>query len=196
MDVYGNHLLFVQKGMPSLSDIDKMVVVKERLRGVHVHGQLRLGKDEIQQGHDFLVVRQLQRMLSGQGAEVGQDFLDLFLFLQLQLPETVVQLHDGRRLDEIGGSGGGLVVDHAVYLRLVFRLDGNAVAVAPHGDDGVLQVGAVGAAEHIGELGVYLVVGLDHSPPDALELGACVVCDLLLGEDAVVDLIGHLSQRG
>ena len=72
--------------MAALADIDGTVVVEDRLRGVHVHGQLRLGEDEVQQGHDLQVVRQLLGVGPGLGAQLRQDPSNLLFFLQLQLP--------------------------------------------------------------------------------------------------------------
>ena len=54
--------------MAALSDIYKPVFVKQGLRGVHVHGQFRLGEDEVQEGHELQVICQLLRMGPGLGA--------------------------------------------------------------------------------------------------------------------------------
>ena len=196
VNVYGHHFLPVQKGMASFPDMDVQVAVEDGLGGVHLQGQLCLGEDKVQKGHELLVVRQFLRVLPGLGAEGCKDFLDLFFFFQLQLSQLVVQVDDGGRFDEESGSSGGLVVDHAVYLSLVLCFDRDAVAVVAHGDYGVLKVGAAGSTEHIGELAVDPVVGLNHGSADGLQSGAGVVCDLVPGENTAVDLVGELCQGG
>ena len=81
-------------------------------------------------------------------AQIRQYFFDLYLFLDLQFPKLVVQFHHGGRLDEESGSCGGLVVYHTVYLSFVFRFYGDTVSVVPHGDHGVLQIGAQRTVYH------------------------------------------------
>ena len=50
-------------------------------------------------------------------------------------------------------------MDHARHLVFVFRFNGNAVPVIPHGDYGILQVAAAGAVDHGYKLGMDLIPG-------------------------------------
>ena len=55
MNVNGYHLLSGKQRMTPLADIDIMLLIEERHGCIFFHGKGCLGKNEIQEGHDFLI---------------------------------------------------------------------------------------------------------------------------------------------
>ena len=108
--------------------------------------QLCLGKNKIQAGENLIILCDLRRVFRHLIAQIRQDHLDLCFFLQESFLQVIVQLYHRHGLDEECGAGGGLVVDHAWHLVFVLCLYRQTVAVAPHGDHRVLQIGAGGGA--------------------------------------------------
>ena len=80
VDIDGNHLLPLQERVAPLSDINIVVFIENRLRGVLLHGELGFRKYEVQVRHAFLVGRKFLYMRSSLGTQFGKDDLD-FLFL-------------------------------------------------------------------------------------------------------------------
>ncbi len=175
--------------------MDIVAVVEDRPRRVLLQRQLAAGEDEVQRRHIDRIVLQLHQVLRRFRGEGGEDLLLLLLLLDHQLPQRVVQAHDRLRLDEERGARGGLVVDDARHLALVLRLDGQAVPVAAHGDDVVLQVGRQRDIDHLLELLVDLVAGEADLPAHFAQSRARVIGDLLLGDDAAADLALQRAQR-
>ena len=78
-----------------------------------------------------------------------------------------------------------------------FGLHRDAVAVAPHGDDAVLQIfGKAGGADHLVQLVPHTLVGAANLPPDLIKIGGGPVGDFLLAEDGVVNVRLHPLQHG
>ena len=87
-------------------------------------------------------------------------------------------------------------MDETLDLVLVFHLDRHDVAVVTHGHDVFLKQLAVAAADELLQRVLDLVVRRADLAADLGKLGACLVCDLILGEDGARDgvlqaAIGH-----
>ena len=119
-DVDGNDLLFVDQRMAGFSQMDLPFRIEDRLISVLFHGERSAGENEIQSHHIFQIIAQGFQMFGNLLAQFGENDLDLFFLLQLQFADIIVQFYDSHRLDEDGGAGGRLVVDHARNLALVF----------------------------------------------------------------------------
>ena len=120
--------------------------------------QLDIGEDAVRMGCD-LVGKRLQN--------AG----DLLLLASAELLEVVAQLHHEHRLDEQRGPRSALVVYQARHIGAALRLHGDAVAVAPHGDDAVLQIlGKAGGADHLAETVAHALVGAADLPADLMQL--------------------------
>ena len=181
--------------MPCLAETDTPFRVEYRGGAVHIHGKARPGKDKIKVGHQLHVQQDLFCMSRGLSAQRGQDGFDLFLFLQLQLPDVVVELHDRHRLDKECCAGGGLVVDHAGDLVFIFCFDGDTVPAAAHGDDGILKIIARASVYDGIQLCVDPVIGIPDGSADMGKTGTCVIAHLILREDASPDLRGERGER-
>ena len=195
LDIDGHDRLVVDQGMPPLADMDVVFVVEDGPGRILLHGQVGAGKNEIQLRHILRVVLELHEVLARLRRQGGQDLLDLLFLLQGQLAQAVVEGDDGSGLNEEGRARGGLVVDQARHLRLVLRLDGNAVAVAAQGDHAVLQIGRIGRVDHLRQLLVDPVPGLLDLPPDLAQGGGGVIRHLFLGDDAAADLRRQARHR-
>ena len=71
-----------------------------RLRTVHHDGKLSLGIDEVELGHQPLIVLQALVMLADSAAEQLEYPYDLRVFVQLKLPELVVESYHSLRFHE------------------------------------------------------------------------------------------------
>ena len=85
-------------------------------------------------------------------------------------------------------------MDHARHLASVLGLHRDAVPVPPHGDEGVLQIAAQRAVHKGGQGGVYLITGQTDLAADVLQPRAGLVADLLLADDAAVNLARQIGE--
>ena len=79
-------------------------------------------------------------------------------------------------------------MDEPLHLPSVFRFYGNAVAVAAHGYDRILQIGPERTVYQGGQGRVYFVIDAPDAAADMLQCTAGVIADLILGDDASLDL--------
>ena len=80
-------------------------------------------------------------------------------------------------------------MNHTGNLTLVFGFDRNAVAVVPHGDNGILKITSVGTIYHACELGMYFFAGQRDGAAYMLKPRAGIIGNFLLGENASVYLV-------
>ena len=189
-DIYRDYLFRIQQRMSALSDPQPSLFVDLRLHGPHVAGEAALGEHHVQLEQDILIRPDLKLRSSDPGAELSQDPLDLLLLCELQLPQLVVHVDDGLRLDEQGRSRRGLVVDYARHPGLVLQLYRDHITAVPHGDDGILKVCLVLRRSHdLLDLGSYRLVDPQDVAPDAAKLRTGAVRHLVLRKDAAGDLV-------
>ena len=86
-------------------------------------------------------------------------------------------------------------MNHTGNLTLVFGFDRNAVAVVPHGDNGILKITSVGTIYHAGKLGMYLFADQCNGAAHMFKPRAGIIGNLLLGKNASVYLVCKGSQR-
>ena len=172
-----------------------MLSVVLGLGGIHIEGQLTLRKNKIKLCEDLLIFCKFLGMQSTLHAQIRQYLFDLFLLIQHEFPDLVVQFHNGGGLDEESGTRGGLVVDHTGNHGFILSLHGNTVSVVPHGDDGILKICLEGAVYHVTKLAVNLVTGLSDLASDGFKSAACIICDLILSGDTAVYLVCQLCER-
>ena len=85
---------------------------------------------------------------------------------------------------------------HAGNLGFCLGFDWQTVASVAHGDHSVLQI-ASGCAvvDHVVHLGANPVVHAAHGAADGTQCAACVVGNLVLCENAALDLVIERCQR-
>ena len=83
------------------------------------------------------------------------------------------------------------------HVGAAFGLYGNAVAVAPHGDNAVLQIlGKAGGADHLAEAVAHALVGAADLPADLMQFRRGAVRDFLLADNGGGDIVFDAVQRG
>ena len=153
-------------------------------------GKLRLGKDEVEPDEHVKIEGDILAVRGAVGGELHEDALNLGLLLCAQLPQLIVRLDGGHRLDEERGAGAGHVVHETGDAALVFGLDGDDVALGAHGDDRLLQ--RLGVARRGDDLLQRIVHprarGADQAA-DGGELRRRRVRNLVLAHDGTGDLV-------
>ncbi len=164
---------------------------------VHFTGQEPLCKRKIKMGKQFNVEEHAFRMrrdLIGQGLKNARDLL---LLACAKLLEVVAQLHNEHGLDKQRGPGGALVVHKAGHVGAALCLNGNAVAVAAHGDDAILKVfGKAGGTDHLVKLFAHALVGAADLAADLKQLRGRAVRDFLLAENGGGNIVFQTVQCG
>ncbi len=181
--------------MPAVFDVNAPFLIENGHGGIHILCKHGSGKDKIQTDQQFVIFCDQLHIFCRSLAEGGQYLLNLPLLPDLQLFVFVVQTDDSHGLDEEGGAGGTLVMDHARHLIAVFRLHRQAVPAVPHGDDCILQPGAGGAVDHGVQSAVDPVVHLPHGAPDLPECAAGIVCHGVFRQNTASDLMGECGDR-
>ena len=154
-----------------------------------VAGEAGAGVGEVELRHDLegLVDGRLGRQPLPQRQ---QDAPDLVPLLDLQQRQLVVHGHHRGRLDEDGGPRIATVHRDAGHARLRTRPDGDDVAVAPQGDDGLLHAAGVGLQEPCQALADAPPQRL-QATPDVGQLGCSVVTDVAVGVELLADHTQH-----
>ena len=116
-----------------------IVLVEQGLTSLHLFREGSFGKDKVKFCQKQDIALQVFGVRSSQGTEGNQDFLDFLLLFHSQFRQFVVQFDNGHWLNEKGGSGGTLVVDHALKGTFVFLLHRQAVTAVAHGDNVVTE---------------------------------------------------------
>ena len=87
-------------------------------------------------------------------------------------------------------------MDQTGHVGPALGLHRDAVAVAPHGDDAVLQIfGKAGGADHLVQLVPHPLVRAANLPPNLVKLRRSPVGDLLFAQNRVVDVGLHPFQH-
>ena len=167
------------------------VLVRQLRRDrVELVGELCLGKNEVEAHEHVKVARDVLPVRGALGRELGEDALDLRLFTCAQLPQLVVCLHGGHRLDEQRRAGGRHVVHEAGHGALVLRLDRHHVALGAHGDDRLLQrLGIARRGDDLLQRIVHARARGADQPADGRQLARRAVGDLVLAGDGGEDLL-------
>ena len=100
INIDGNNLLFIDKRMSSLLDVDGVILVKGRNHAVYLKGIGCLGKNEIKLRHNIGVKLDVIHVLRNPETELLKDLFDLSLLLQGHLSKLVVELYNCRRLNK------------------------------------------------------------------------------------------------
>ena len=170
--------------------------IDNRPGSVHIAGQTAFREHVVQLVQDVLVGPDGHLLPAHFLRQFFQDAQDLLLFRQFQFPQLVVHVDDGLGLHEQRSAGSALIVDDARQSRPVLRLDGHHVATLPHGDDSVLQVGLVVRRVYdLVDLAADILVLLKNGPADAAQFGTGAIGDLVLRQDASLDLVLQVLQH-
>ena len=135
----GNDLFRIKKRVASMVDPQESAGVKLRLRTMIIAGKLRFREYKVQVGQQLQIRFQIKGLGSGLAAQGCENGLDLFLFLDFQLPKLIVQADHSHRLNKISRTGSRLVMNHAGDLALVLGFYRETVASVSGGDDCVLK---------------------------------------------------------
>ena len=156
---------------------------EHRRRGVHLKGQLGARKDKVKRHKRVIILLDrvsVQRDLIGQ---LGQNTLDLGFLTALEHLDLIVDLHDRRRLDEHGRTGGRGIVHQTRDVAAVLSLDRHNIAPVSLGDNGLLQIFGPFPRDQAVEGFAHLARNPPQLAADGQQLGACAVRDLLFGDN-------------
>ena len=135
-------------------------------------------------------------MLSDPAAEKLKYACYLGLFVELELPELIIQIHHRLRLHKQSRSRRRLVVHHARKEAYVFLLDRYYVSSVSHRDYGVLQMSFGRArAYHLLETGLDEPVLVPDVAPYVPELRRSIVGYLILAEYSFRYIMLELRDR-
>ena len=186
--------LGIEQRMPRLFQQHRAVIGHLRNDALLHRAERRLCKAEIQLRGDLIAGKQRRSRGAAGSGELCDDALGLLLLLAFQQADIVVRVHNRHRLDEIGLTGRGGVVDQAGDFSAVFRLDGNDIASVADRDDRLLQISLHrGRFQHLFELFAQSEPRLRDLFPDRGQLGACRIRKPLLVLDRTLQQIGEIG---
>ncbi len=122
---------------------DSALVVELRLDcplGVRIPG---LCKRHIDVSQAFDRATQVAGLFGDLRRQRQQNSLDLSLFVELELLESIVHVGDDKRLHKHRLTTRRLIVDDSRHLAASLRFHRNHIPAIPHGDDWFLQGGAI-----------------------------------------------------
>ena len=186
----GHDLCFVKQRMASFLEIDITFVVHQRQSTLVFYGVLHLTENHVNVADCILRVGDP----CGKGRNtVGkrlQNALNFRLFLKGRFTKRVVELHDCHRFDKQRCTRSRLVVNNAVDVTFVFRLDRDYVSVTAHGYDCVLHILCRFAVFGV-TLQFRLDVGIDCAYFFAYSKQVCAgfVIHFVLGQNGKVNVI-------
>ena len=175
--------------------VQRELLIRERGRDcIELVGKLCLGKDEVEAHEHVKVARNVLAVRRALGRELGKDALDLGLFARVQLPQLVVRLHGGHRLDEQRRAGGRHIVHEPGHGALVLGLDRHDVALGARGDDRFLQrLGIARRGDDLLQRIVHARARRTDQAADGRKLARRAVGDLVLTGDGGEDLLLQIA---
>ena len=166
-NIHRYDFVFIDERVSCLPQLQDALFVDFRTFCAHLYGQLTLCHEQIQLQKQFLVIDQI---VIGFGYHVGeftQYPVHFGLFVQFQLPEFIVHVHDDLRLDEKRCSAAALVMDDAGHSVFVFLFDRDHVSPISYSNDGILKDRSLGI-EYLVHFGLQSVAlahdGLSDAP--------------------------------
>ena len=176
--------------MPRLFQHHRPVIRQLGQGGFHFRRQIRLCKIQVQLGTHMVIFDEYIRISTAFCTQIGDDPLDLLLFLAFQKPDIVVCLHNSNWLNKIGLPSGGSIVDQPLYIPPMLCLHRQYISAVPEGHDGLLQVLLHGCGtDHFIQGIPQLLTGLGDLPADGRQSGASSIGDLLLRQNGTLQLV-------
>ena len=139
-DGIGHDVLGVDEGMAGLDEPDFPRLGNGRTAGLHLQGQLSLGKGEFQLTDTLRAVIQVIVLLLHFGRQAAENAFDFLRFANAGGLQVVVGIDDGQRFDIERRATGRRIMDNAGKGMAVFLLDGDDIAVVAHCDQGILEI--------------------------------------------------------
>ena len=175
--------------MPGFSE-DDLPFRNRSFTAVKRVGELGFCKNDVQADEQEIIRNHIRHMCGTLRGELREDTFNLQLFLGCELTQLIVRLDSRHGLDKKRGAGGGDVMHQAGNGVFVFRLDGDDVAVLPHGDDRFLQDFGVGRRRNDFLQGLSCPgCGSAHFSADIGKLRRSAVGDLILPYDGGVNFL-------
>ena len=157
--VYGHDRLAGDERVAALLDVYAPFGIELGAYGLHLSGELGLGKAEVYIAQRHKVLIYVVRGGLYHLGQLGQYPLDLGGLLHYELLILVAQLHHGGGLDEKRRARAGLIVYEAGDVLAVLLLDGDDEAAVSYRHQRVLQVLRVRRGmDHVVELLAHLLV--------------------------------------
>ena len=128
-----------EAGMAGAQQDDLGAVGGLRPDPVHLGGELRLGRPEVEPGERVERVAERFRVGGDQRRELVEDPLDLLLLGRLRLPPRIAELDGDHRLHEQRLAAARGVVDDPLDAAAGLRLDRDHVAAVAERDDRLLE---------------------------------------------------------
>ena len=114
--------------------------MEHRLTGAERLGKLGLGEGEVKCRQVLDSIPQIVRMHPHESGEFSQNSAFLVALGQLQLPDLIVQVDNGQRLNEKGCTRGGLIVHDCLDLPFELSAQRYHVAAVPLCNDRFLEL--------------------------------------------------------
>ena len=176
-------------------------------RGVQCIGIACLGQCQVELGQGFYSPGQLFGQASHQDRQLGQNALDLFLLLDLELTQAIGHLYDRQGFDKESGTAGRRVMNNARDPPLEVGLDGDHITPTSLRDQRFLQIaGVAGIGNDPVQFVQQALVRCAQLTANPGQLFAGVIHHLALIADASTDFVSqtltgldarrHVSQQG
>ena len=140
----GYNDLGINQRVSCLAQLYPALIVHNRRTCAHLVGQLRLGENYIQLHQHLIVQIDGFPIACGLCGQLRQNPLNFFLFLQFQLPQSVIGIHSGHGFHKIGGTGCRNIVHQTGNIVLAFAFYGNNIPPLPNGNDRLPQEFGIG----------------------------------------------------
>ena len=199
--------LRVDEGMAGLDEADDSLLRNGRPAGLHLLGQLRLGKGEFQCGDAFRTVHEIVILTAHKSCQAAENTLDFLRLADAGSLQVVVGIDDSQGFDVQRRAAGRRVVDDARKGMAVFLLDRHDVAVVADRYQGVLEILLIFfILQHARYIPLRLPFQLDDAVSQAHELRRRVVANLVIlvehaghfmrNKGKIADTFGFLCQLG
>ena len=171
-DVDRHRFFLIEQRMARAQQRHTVFLVDLRRAAVVAEGKPRLGKDEIQLAQHLIIRFDAVRIVRHIRTQLGENALDLRLFLALEHLDLVICIHNLCRLDEQRRTRGRDVVHHARHIAAVLALDRDDKPSVALGDQALLQKLRIGRrGDDVVERLAHARVLLTHLTSDVRKLG-------------------------
>ena len=140
MDVNRDNFLRIQQRVASLLYFYNSIFVKYRLCSLHGFGHGSLCKHEIKVCQNHQIVFQFLCLFTNKGTEFCKNSFNFLLFPDSKSTEFIVKLDNCHRFYKQGGTGGGLIMNHAGNISFTIRFYRKTISSVSHGNYKILQI--------------------------------------------------------
>ena len=193
----GDNCFCVDQRMSCLAQVYPALVIHDGCPSTHPVSKLCLGKDHIQLNQHVVIQIDRFSVTCSLAGQFCQNPFNFFLFLQFQLPQSIVGIDCGHGFHKIGTTGSRNIVHKTRHIILAFAFHRNHITALADGNYRLPEEFGIGGRRNNFLKTVTDLSCLDtHMTADVRQFRRCVVSDFFFRQNGAEDFIFQVFIGG